>query len=64
MIGSIIIETVFAIPGSGQILIRAIQAKDYDVVMGVVLVLSFITVIGFFIRDILYTILDPRTRIG
>lgn len=64
MIGSIIIETVFAIPGSGQILIRAIQAKDYDVVMGVVLVLSFITVIGFFIRDILYTRLDPRTRIG
>lgn len=64
IIGSIIIETVFAIPGSGQILIKAIQAKDYDVVMGVVLILSFVTVIGFFIRDILYTILDPRTRIN
>lgn len=62
-LGSIIIETTFAIPGAGSILISAIQAKDYDVVLAIILIFSFITILGYFIRDILYTILDPRTRV-
>lgn len=61
-IGLIIIEAVFAVPGSGRFLIEAVQSGDVDVVQTLTIVLTTIVIVGFFLRDALYTILDPRAR--
>lgn len=61
--GSVIIETVFSIPGIGSFLIDAIQMRDIDVVQAIILIITSTTVLGFFLRDTLYTILDPRARV-
>jgi ABC-type dipeptide/oligopeptide/nickel transport system permease component len=62
--GSIIVETVFAWPGSGSLLIAAIQSRDYPLITGTVLTYTVAFVaINFFI-DILYGVIDPRIRFG
>jgi peptide/nickel transport system permease protein len=60
--GSIIVETVFAWPGSGSLLISAIQARDYPLITGTVIVytLAFVTI--NFTIDLLYAVIDPRIR--
>ncbi len=60
--GSFIIEFIFAIPGIGRYYITAVQARDYSVVMGLTVLLSVIIVFANLIVDILYGVLDPRTR--
>jgi peptide/nickel transport system permease protein len=60
--GAVIIETVFAWPGVGQLAIQAINSRDYNVVQGVVLVNTMIFVGLLFIVDISYGLLDPRVR--
>jgi oligopeptide transport system permease protein len=60
--GSFIIETVFSIPGIGRAHITAVQARDYSVVMGLTVVISLIVILANLVVDILYGILDPRTR--
>ena len=59
---SVIIETIFAWPGVGQMAIQGINSRDYNVVQGVVLVNTAIFVILLFIVDVLYGLLDPRVR--
>ena len=58
--GSVVIESVFGIPGFGKAMLDAILTKDYNVVMGVALLSSALTLVGLLIADILYAILDPR----
>jgi ABC-type dipeptide/oligopeptide/nickel transport system permease component len=60
--GAFVIELIFNIPGIGQYYITAVNARDYSVVMGVTVLLSVIIIIANLIVDILYGILDPRTR--
>ena len=60
--GSFIIEFIFAIPGIGRYYITAVQARDYSVVMGLTVLLSVIIVFANLVVDILYGVLDPRTR--
>jgi ABC-type dipeptide/oligopeptide/nickel transport system permease component len=60
--GSFIVETIFAIPGIGKYYITAVQARDYTVTMGLTVILALIIVFANLIVDILYGILDPRTR--
>lgn len=60
--GAVIIETLFAWPGVGQLAIQAINARDYNVVQGVVLVNTMIFVGLLFLVDISYGLLDPRVR--
>jgi ABC-type dipeptide/oligopeptide/nickel transport system permease component len=60
--GSIIVETVFAWPGSGSLLIAAIQARDYPLITGTVLVYTIAFVAINFTIDILYAVIDPRIR--
>jgi peptide/nickel transport system permease protein len=59
---SVIIETIFAWPGVGQLAIQGINSRDYNVVQGVVLVNTTIFVILLFIVDVSYGLLDPRVR--
>jgi ABC-type dipeptide/oligopeptide/nickel transport system permease component len=60
--GSFIIEFIFAIPGIGKYYITAVSARDYSVVMGLTVLLAVIVVLANMVVDILYGVLDPRTR--
>ncbi|HYM99797.1 MAG TPA: ABC transporter permease [Aestuariivirgaceae bacterium] len=62
--GSIIVETVFAWPGSGSLLIAAIQSRDYPLITGTVLTYTVAFVVINFAIDILYGVIDPRIRFG
>jgi oligopeptide transport system permease protein len=60
--GSFIIEQIFAIPGIGRYYVTAVTARDYSVVMGLTVLLSIIVILANMVVDILYGVLDPRTR--
>ena len=60
--GSIIVETVFSWPGSGSLLIIALNARDHPLVTGLVLVYTAAFVAINFLIDVLYAIIDPRIR--
>ena len=60
--GSIIVETVFAWPGSGSLLITALNARDYPLVTGVVMTYTLAFVSINLIIDGLYAVVDPRIR--
>ncbi len=60
--GSFVIELIFNIPGIGQYFVRAVSARDYSVVMGLTVLLSGIIIIANLVVDVLYGVLDPRTR--
>jgi len=60
--GSFVIELIFNIPGIGQYYITAVSARDYSVVMGLTVLLSGLIIVANLVVDILYGILDPRTR--
>ena len=62
--GSIIVETVFAWPGSGSLLIAAIQSRDYPLITGTVLTYTVAFVVINFAIDMLYALIDPRIRFG
>lgn len=58
--GSVVIETIFRWPGIGKLVMDSINARDYPVIMGFVLVMGTIYVVINFISDVLYHVLDPR----
>lgn len=60
--GTVIIETMFTIPGVGQLLVDSIQRRDYPIIQGVILFIAAIYVIVNLLVDLLYTLLDPRIR--
>jgi peptide/nickel transport system permease protein len=60
--GAIFIETVFDLPGMGQILYRSLQTNDQPVIMGVVLVVGVAVVVANLVADIVYCLVDPRVR--
>jgi len=62
--GSVIIETVFAWPGIGQLAVQSIQSRDFLVVQLIVLLISFVYVVTSLLADLLYAVLDPRIRIA
>lgn len=63
MASTVVVETVFAIKGLGRILIESILNRDYPVVQGAILVVSFIFVFVNLVVDILYGVIDPRIRV-
>jgi len=60
--GSFVIEQIFAIPGIGRYYVTAVTARDYSVVMALTVLLAIIVIVANMVVDILYGILDPRTR--
>lgn len=60
--GSIVVETVFALPGLGQLLLNAIAARDLPVVQGAVAFAALVVVLVNFVVDAVYTVIDPRVR--
>ena len=61
--GTIVVETVFAWPGVGQLFFTSIDRLDYQVVQAIVLVLSILVVLGNLVTDLVYAYIDPRIRI-
>jgi oligopeptide transport system permease protein len=60
--GSFVIEQIFAIPGIGRYYVTAVTARDYSVGMGLTVLLAMSVIVANMVVDILYGILDPRTR--
>ncbi len=58
--GSVILETIFTIPGMGYESFNAIQSNDYPMIISVLTVTGLLTLIGYLFSDILYSIADPR----
>ncbi|HML79451.1 ABC transporter permease [Geobacter sulfurreducens] len=62
--GSVIFETIFAIPGMGQLFYQGVMARDYPLVMGILVIGAFLTLIGNLLADVCYAMADPRIRHG
>jgi peptide/nickel transport system permease protein len=58
--GSVIIETIFSIPGLGQLAFQALVSRDYPLIMAELVIAAVMTLIGLLIVDILYAFVDPR----
>jgi peptide/nickel transport system permease protein len=61
---SVVTETIFAWPGMGRLLINAIQSLDRPVIVAHLIIIVLMFVVINFVVDVLYTVLDPRVRIG
>jgi ABC-type dipeptide/oligopeptide/nickel transport system permease component len=62
--GSIFIESVFRIPGLGRFFVTSTTSRDYPMILALVLLVAAVWGLTYLLTDILYTILDPRIRIG
>lgn len=62
--GSVIFESIFAIPGMGQLFYGAVMARDYPLVMGELVIGAFLTLVGNLLADVGYAVVDPRIRTG
>jgi len=62
--GSVIFETIFAIPGMGQLFYMSTMSRDYPVIMGILVIGAVLTLIGNLIADVSYALADPRIRVS
>jgi ABC-type dipeptide/oligopeptide/nickel transport system permease component len=62
--GSLVVETVFAWPGLGRLMIDSIQQRDYTMIQAIVLVFAVLMLIVNLLVDVLYGVVDPRVRYG
>jgi peptide/nickel transport system permease protein len=61
--GSVIFETIFAIPGMGQLFYSSAMSRDYPTIMGILVIGAVLTLIGNLIADVSYALVDPRIRV-
>jgi peptide/nickel transport system permease protein len=62
--GALIVETVFAIPGLGQLLFTSITSRDYPVVQAITVVTALMVILVNLLVDLSYSFLDPRVTYG
>jgi peptide/nickel transport system permease protein len=62
--GSVIFESIFSIPGMGQLFYQSVMMRDYPVIMGILVIGAMLTLAGNLIADIAYAAVDPRIRYG
>lgn len=62
--GTVVTESVFAIPGVGSLLINAVKMRDVPVVMGIIVIIALFVGIMNLLVDVLYTVIDPRVKVG
>ena len=60
--GSVIFESIFAIPGMGRLFYDSVMARDYPVIMGVLSIGAILTLLGNLLADAAYSAADPRIR--
>ncbi len=61
--GSVIFETIFAIPGMGQLFYLSVMSRDYPVIMGILVLGAILTLFGNLLADLSYGVVDPRIRL-
>jgi peptide/nickel transport system permease protein len=61
--GAIFIETVFQLPGMGQLLVQSLTNSDLPIIMGIVLVVSLAVIVANLVVDVVYSLIDPRVRL-
>lgn len=61
--GSVIFETIFAIPGMGQLFYASAMSRDYPTIMGILVIGAVLTLLGNLLADISYALVDPRIRV-
>lgn len=62
--GAVVVETIFNIPGLGQLIINSIERRDLPIIQGTVMFSTLIFVVINFVIDLLYGFVDPRVRLG
>ncbi len=62
--GSVIFETIFAIPGMGQLFYQSVMMRDYPTIMGVLVIGAVLTLVGNLMADVMYSVADPRIRVS
>jgi len=62
--GSLVVENIFAVPGIGEQFVRSIFVNDYPTIMAVTILFSALLLVVIFVVDLLYTLIDPRIRLG
>ena len=62
--GTVVVETVFAWPGVGRVLVQAVQGADYPVAQGAFILISVVLATMNTVADLLYAALDPRVSVG
>jgi peptide/nickel transport system permease protein len=60
--GTVIIETVYSIPGMGRYYVDSVNAKDYPIIQSINLVVALVVVFANLGVDLIYSVLDPRIR--
>ncbi len=64
MTGSLVVEKIFSIPGLGSLFVQAITVNDYNVTIAISFIYSVMFVLVMLIVDVLYSVIDPRIRLG
>ncbi len=62
--GTVLVESVFAIPGIGRLVVDAVLVRDYPMIQGAVLFLATVVILTNMLVDVLYGVADPRVRVG
>lgn len=62
--GSVIFESIFSIPGMGQLFYQGVMARNYPLVMGILVITAVLTLVGNLLADLAYAAADPRIRHG
>ena len=62
--GSLFIEVVYGVPGLGKFFVTSIFNRDYPMIMGLVLLIALLWGLTYLVTDVLYTVIDPRIRLG
>jgi peptide/nickel transport system permease protein len=62
--GAVITETIFQWPGMGMLAVRAVNARDYPLILGTILVTATLVLLSNLLADVLYAVADPRIRLG
>jgi peptide/nickel transport system permease protein len=61
--GSVIVESIFSIPGMGLLAFEAILSRDIPVIMAIASISAMLTLLGILVADIMYSVVDPRIRL-
>jgi peptide/nickel transport system permease protein len=62
--GAVVVETVFNLPGMGQLVVNSIARRDFPVIQGVVMAIAGCYLLANLLVDVLYMVIDPRIRHG
>ena len=60
LVGSLVVENIFSVPGIGRLLVQGISQRDYSLIMGTTLMYAFVIAVLNLIVDVLYAFIDPR----